>query len=59
MKATVMRRILELIDEGVKEVTEVTVNNNGMVIEGDLFDKDGGGSFMATFEIKENNNDAL
>lgn len=56
MRANVMRRILELIDEGVKEVTEVTVNNNGMVIEGDLFDKDGGGSFMATFEIKENEN---
>ena len=56
MRADVMRRILELIDEGVKEVTEVTVNNDGMVIEGDLFDKDGGGSFMATCEIKENNN---
>lgn len=56
MRADVMRRILELIDEGVKEVAEVTVNNNGMVIEGNLFDRDGGGSFMATFEIKENEN---
>lgn len=56
MRADVMRRILELIDEGVKELTEVTVNNNDMAIEGNLFDKDGGGSFMATFEMKENEN---